>query len=1135
MLAEAGDPCEKDIIRKEIAAVKQGILKQRRRLLSKARVLGVTTASAGRDVLDGQKFRICVLDECSQMTEPHSLMAISRFGCERPLFVRLCALEHTPILLSTQYRLHPRLNEVPNQLFYEGRLKNGCSEEDRCALLTGPTGPWPPLLVWDTQFHGQERRQQDGSYSNDVEADVVCRAIMTFLDKGGVSPGEIGVIVFYKAQARLIRSTLERRMANARDRDVGQREGRAAPLVADEETEDRAGMSASSILVSTVDAFQGGERDVIVLSPCRTESMTSHISSAERLNVALTRGRRHLVVVGCAANLQRDARWKQLLAASRRMPGSYMPVNGFDHALTHARANPAAQARGAVATANGAAGTVHLSSFRGAAAASTAPVDVSSGSSGRTCSRSECEGDAETDADGAADADASMSRWDDEDTMRVSPPTNEAHTGVGKRQSPHGQGIQDGSPTNLDPSDGQEKGAAVLKVQAQGLGEEPWHDKWGAVEGSEDEEDSQVTWGRKLAFAGEEGAPGRPDKSTTGPTAEHGAGVGQRNAMNGASPRSSGHGTPEPPPGAASAADVHKDAHEEDVFDSAIRMPYREPPPPMPQVGGEPPRASHRNVAETRKVLNSCKEYGGEYNSADSDGDLWGEGAGWAEERAEGPTGVVSGADMSGAIMPSDAARLGEPGPSSGGVRSSGVANGDVEQQAVQAGPKASAGDSITVSSEDMEVEPRASDADTPCSAKVAARARPLYITPASAMGPRQRQVLKKQQRASLFCESYSDRHVRACTPEIKALFDQVGLTPEDYWTAHKAFIRGTCYTDDEAQQRESFLGSKLGRVVRSAHLDGSVVKWDRNFSQLVHECRGMALEYLADKFGRHCTRLRWLIHTFEADLAAFQSTGYGWHFLQEAEEEDQLASTTKGAASMGSSDVLAPPTWKHGTVRETDTAAQGARHTAAPQISPPRSASHDADGAGIPMGATGEASCPHLVSSDDSPPPSASQLHTSYRQRPKDELFGDDDDLDQPPGRTPEGSFAYADNWTHAPQWGSNRGTDDWSPAPFAPHQSTTIDSRMERLGKALPFRTMGQWREDDFHDASRTAGSEQTVLSPRDVVKRSSELGLPKNVRSHSGSSGLYVHERNYAELPGGYSQAPWDDDIMEHYPSP
>eukprot|EP00899_Mesostigma_viride_P026166 jgi/Mesvir1/6734/Mv07029-RA.1 len=59
MLAEAGDPCEKDIIRKEIAAVKQGILKQRRRLLSKARVLGVTTASAGRDVLDGQKFRVC--------------------------------------------------------------------------------------------------------------------------------------------------------------------------------------------------------------------------------------------------------------------------------------------------------------------------------------------------------------------------------------------------------------------------------------------------------------------------------------------------------------------------------------------------------------------------------------------------------------------------------------------------------------------------------------------------------------------------------------------------------------------------------------------------------------------------------------------------------------------------------------------------------------------------------------------------------------------------------------------------------------------------------------------------------------------------------------------------------------------
>lgn len=64
--------------------------------------------------------------------------------------------------------------------------------------------------------------------------------------------------------------------------------------------------------VSTVDAFQGAEKEVIVLSCVRTRHV-GFIDSARRVNVALTRGRRHLLLVGSLACLRRNRLWARVI------------------------------------------------------------------------------------------------------------------------------------------------------------------------------------------------------------------------------------------------------------------------------------------------------------------------------------------------------------------------------------------------------------------------------------------------------------------------------------------------------------------------------------------------------------------------------------------------------------------------------------------------------------------------------------------------------------------------------------------------------------------------------------------------------------------------------------------------------
>jgi DNA replication ATP-dependent helicase Dna2 len=165
------------------------------------------------------------------------------------LFERLKATTDAITLLDTQYRMHPRIMDVSNRLFYDGRLRSGVSEHDRGT----PDGS--PVVFIPVEADEEGR-------SNVAEARVVLELVRSLIRDQGVPPATIGVVSPFRAQVVLLRQMLD----------------------------------APDVTVDTVERFQGGERDIMILSFVRSRG-TGFVFDDRRLNVAITRARRKLVLV----------------------------------------------------------------------------------------------------------------------------------------------------------------------------------------------------------------------------------------------------------------------------------------------------------------------------------------------------------------------------------------------------------------------------------------------------------------------------------------------------------------------------------------------------------------------------------------------------------------------------------------------------------------------------------------------------------------------------------------------------------------------------------------------------------------------------------------------------------------------
>ncbi len=120
----------------------------------------------------------------------------------KTLFTRLANTGVQPVLLKRQYRCHPHLGTLASDLFYESKLVNGVTEEERRPVVKG----WPALVFFDSAVSREQ--QQGSSFSNSHEARFIVHLVSKLLDNG-LQASDIGVICLYKAQETTVRDALQ--------------------------------------------------------------------------------------------------------------------------------------------------------------------------------------------------------------------------------------------------------------------------------------------------------------------------------------------------------------------------------------------------------------------------------------------------------------------------------------------------------------------------------------------------------------------------------------------------------------------------------------------------------------------------------------------------------------------------------------------------------------------------------------------------------------------------------------------------------------------------------------------------------------------------------------------------------------
>lgn len=294
-------------------------------LLDRAEALCVTLTGIDHEVLGPRQFDLAVVDEACQSTEPACWIPLLRSQrlilagdhCQLPPTVvsteatkegfgvslqeRLIKRYGEHLIsrrLAVQYRMHATIAQFSSDEFYAGELT--APPEVAAHLLTDLPGiERVPLTETPVDFidtagasYTEELEPDGESRRNPEEAALVVRKIAALV-AAGVQPAQIAVISPYAAQVRLLREQLER-----------------------EHTD-------SGIDVDTVDGFQGREREAVIISLVRSNDKgeIGFLGDTRRMNVALTRARRKLIVIGDSATIGGHPFYSRLLEYFERCGG----------------------------------------------------------------------------------------------------------------------------------------------------------------------------------------------------------------------------------------------------------------------------------------------------------------------------------------------------------------------------------------------------------------------------------------------------------------------------------------------------------------------------------------------------------------------------------------------------------------------------------------------------------------------------------------------------------------------------------------------------------------------------------------------------------------------------------------------
>ena len=296
-------------------------------LFDEARVVSCTLIGSAYRLMERRHFSTLFIDEAAQALEPACWAAIlkadrvimsgdhqqlpptvkslaaAKGGLADTLMQKVVELHPQCVtLLTTQYRMNEDIMAFSSRWFYHGHLQAAPEAAHR---LVSPLDT--PLTWLDTSgISGNpedsghsELRTKSNSFSNSQEARLVIHALRDYIEM--ISPQKIeservdfGIITPYRGQARLLRRLLKMQHYFRKLK--------------------------RHITVGTVDGFQGQERDVIVISLVRdnTDGNIGFLRDLRRMNVAITRARMKLIIVGNVQTLSQHRFYRELAEHFRR-------------------------------------------------------------------------------------------------------------------------------------------------------------------------------------------------------------------------------------------------------------------------------------------------------------------------------------------------------------------------------------------------------------------------------------------------------------------------------------------------------------------------------------------------------------------------------------------------------------------------------------------------------------------------------------------------------------------------------------------------------------------------------------------------------------------------------------------------
>jgi ATP-dependent RNA/DNA helicase IGHMBP2 len=290
-------------IMKDVEKTEQYIIDQ---VLASADVITATLVGASHYTIRDLQFHTVVIDEAGQGLEPACWIPILRAEkvvfagdhCQLPPTIKSlsaaksglsttlfekCIVAHpvAVVLLQEQYRMHEDIMGYPSQVFYGNKLLASASVNHK-VLFIGDE----PLEFIDTAGCGFNERLEGTSVSNPEEATFVLKHLSLYVDKltklyTMENFPTIGVISPYQQQIKTLKELIP-----------------SSPLLAEH---------MQKITINTIDSFQGQERDVIYISLTRSnaERNIGFLADIRRMNVAMTRAKKKLVVIGDSVTLSR--------------------------------------------------------------------------------------------------------------------------------------------------------------------------------------------------------------------------------------------------------------------------------------------------------------------------------------------------------------------------------------------------------------------------------------------------------------------------------------------------------------------------------------------------------------------------------------------------------------------------------------------------------------------------------------------------------------------------------------------------------------------------------------------------------------------------------------------------------------